>query len=590
VTGHSSTPTSWLRSKAAIYLAAAGRTALERRADHEAVSYLRAALDRADARDDGGVALQAELVPQLARAYQHLGDFEEAGKLWSAALRHLKDDAPEQVTLRRALGMSHFWCGRHAEAQEQLDAGLAAAERANDQAGEVRLRVTKAHCLQELGRGGDAMETLAPALPLAEALDDPGLLARVHRALALLHLWVGPPARAREHAEQAIALARRTGDSSIEFWARWVLAVLEGMRGDTAEMAIAVDQVNELASTARSPVLRLWTADMSIELAYFRGEWDRGISIGNKAIALARSLNQRTLLPRLLVWTSQIHLGRGEVDEAKKLLDEAIEISGINKPDESVDVHQVVPVYIGWAYYLVGLGDYYEAIEMAERGLEIAEGTGYTLWAMHRLLPILAEAYLWAGEIDKAEEIGQRIRQHSNRLDHKLGHAWADACEALVMWKRGDPAGAISLMRTAAEALDEIPMLWDSARIRRQMAGRMAEVGDTEEATVELKRVHETFVKLGADLELEKARMQFREIGQRPPPKGVGEGMAGLTARELEVARLVARRMSNKAIGKELGMAPRTASTHLSNIYQKLGISSRGELADLIRGIDQAGV
>jgi len=48
----------------------------------------------------------------------------------------------------------------------------------------------------------------------------------------------------------------------------------------------------------------------------------------------------------------------------------------------------------------------------------------------------------------------------------------------------------------------------------------------------------------------------------------------------------VARRMSNKAIGKELGMATRTASTHLSNIYQKLGISSRGELADLIRGLD----
>jgi DNA-binding CsgD family transcriptional regulator len=129
-------------------------------------------------------------------------------------------------------------------------------------------------------------------------------------------------------------------------------------------------------------------------------------------------------------------------------------------------------------------------------------------------------------------------------------------------------------------------MSWDAARIRRQMAGRMAEVGDAEGAATELKRVHDIFGKLGAELELEKARMQFRQIGQRPPPKGVGEGMAGLTARELEVARLVARRMSNKAIGKELGMAPRTASTHLSNIYQKLGIASRGELADLIRGID----
>jgi ATP/maltotriose-dependent transcriptional regulator MalT len=325
---------------------------------------------------------------------------------------------------------------------------------------------------------------------------------------------------------------------------------------------------------------------MGIELAYFRGEWDRGIAVGNKAIALARSLNQRTLLPRLLVWVAHIHLGRGQVDEARRLLEEASDIAGIDRSDATIDVHQVVPVYIGWAYYLVGLGDYQEAIEMAERGLEISEGTGYILWTMHRLLPILAEAYLWAGEIDKAEAIGARIREHSDRLDHTLGHAWADACEALVMWKRGDPRGAIDLMRTAAEALEEIPMSWDAARIRRQMAGRMAEVGDAEGAATELKRVHDIFGKLGAELELEKARMQFRQIGQRPPPKGVGEGMAGLTARELEVARLVARRMSNKAIGKELGMAPRTASTHLSNIYQKLGIASRGELADLIRGID----
>ena len=82
---------------------------------------------------------------------------------------------------------------------------------------------------------------------------------------------------------------------------------------------------------------------------------------------------------------------------------------------------------------------------------------------------------------------------------------------------------------------------------------------------------------------LEKARMQFREGGHRPPPKGVGEEVVGLTARELEVGRLLARRLSNKAIGRELGMATRAASTHLSNIFQKLGVESRGELADLMR-------
>ena len=245
-----------------------------------------------------------------------------------------------------------------------------------------------------------------------------------------------------------------------------------------------------------------------------------------------------------------------------------------------------MPVYIGLAYYHVALGDFHDAIDAAEKGLEIAEGTGYVLWAMHRLLPILGEACLWAGEIERAEQIGKQMREHSRRVDHKLGHAWADTSDALIMWKRGNPEGSVALMRKAAAALEEIPMKWDAARLRRQLAGRLAEVGEVEEALVELRQVHAVFAGLGAALELEKARMQFREIGQRPPPKAVGEGVAGLTGRELEVARLVVKHRSNKAIGKELDMAPRTASTHLSNMYQKLGISTRGELADLIREHD----
>ncbi|MEX2048063.1 MAG: AAA family ATPase [Gemmatimonadota bacterium] len=575
-----------LRAKAAEYMTAAGRAALDRRADHEALSYLRAALERVDVRTEKGAELRDTLVPQLARAHQHLGDFTAAGGLWADALGRSDSDAPEHAGLRRASGMCAFWRGRHADAHVDFDAGLVSAQTRRDDAEAVRLLVAKAHCLQEVGRGDEALGTLDRALPLAERLGDPALLARVHRALALLRVWIGPPKVAREHAEKAIGLARQAGDISVEFWARWGLAVLEGMRGDTAQMARAVDEVNALAEKARSPVLRLWTADMSFELAYFHGDWDRGIAVGEQAIALARSLHQRTLLPRLLVWTSQIYIGRGRLEEAKSLLDEAAEVSRLDTPGAPVDVHQVVPVHIGMAYYHVAVGDFADAITEAEKGLEIAEGTGYVLWAMHRLLPILAEAYLWAGEIESADRVGRLIREHSNRLDHKLGHAWADACDALVMWKRGDPQGAVERMEKAAAALEEIPMLWDAARIRRQRAGRLADLGRYDEATAELKRVHELFAKLGADLELEKARMQFRQIGHRPPPKGVGEGLGGLTGRELEVARLVAQRKSNKAIGKELDMAPRTASTHLSNIYQKLGISSRGELADLIRELD----
>ena len=571
-----------LRGKAARYLAAAGQQALERRADREAVNYLRSALERTDSEDTDGPA-RADLVPHLARAHQHLGEFEPAVELWTSALAEVPPEHPKHPAVRRALGMAHFWCGRHTDAQEHLDIGLERARALGDQAELVRLTIAKGHLLNELGMGTEAIETVLLALPIAEGLGSPHLLARVHRALALLHVWIGPPHRTREHATRAIELAREVGDLSIEFWARWALAVLSGMSGAVEETAAAIDELNDLAGRWRSPVLRLWSAELAIESAWARGDWDAGSALGEQAITLARNLNQRTLLPRLLVCTSFFYVGRGQLEQARALVDEAAEISGLGNEEGPIDVHQVVPAYIGLAHYLLGLGEYKQAIEAAENGLRIAEGTEYVLWAIHRMLPILGEACLWAGEIDRAEAVSVRMREHARQLDHKLGFCWADAIDALVCWKRGDPKSAIDLMRQAAEALEEIPIIPDAARIRRQLAGRLAEIDRPDEAADELKRVYDIFRKLGAELELEKTRVQLREIGHRPPPRRVGGGVAGLTARELEVARLVAQRLSNKAIGRKLGMATRTASTHLSNIFHKLEVGSRGELADLIR-------
>ncbi len=136
-------------------------------------------------------------------------------------------------------------------------------------------------------------------------------------------------------------------------------------------------------------------------------------------------------------------------------------------------------------------------------------------------------------------------------------------------------------MRRAAERLETIPFVPDAVRIRRQLAGRLAEIGDREGALRELRRVHEILLTLGAQDELRRARVQFHELEARPPVRPSGPGVEGLTGRELEIIRLIAVRRSNKAIAQALGISPRTVTTHLSNIYQKLAISSRGELADL---------
>lgn len=176
------------------------------------------------------------------------------------------------------------------------------------------------------------------------------------------------------------------------------------------------------------------------------------------------------------------------------------------------------------------------------------------------------------------------MRAEGARIGHRLASAWGDACEALVLWLSGEELGpAIEMLRAGAESLEEIPLLYDAARIRRQLAGRLFDAGRRDEAAEELRRVHTMFHELGARPELEATRDMFREQGVPLPTLVAGPGAADLTPREWEVALCVAGRMSNKAIAKELGMKERTATTHLTRIYRKLDIGSRHELGDMVR-------
>ena len=571
-----------LRPKALQYLHAAGRNALDRFADREAVEYLRLARDAWTA--DAPVA-EAAIVSDLARAHQRVGDYDAAIALWHELLPERADEsnAADAADLLRRIGQAFYWGGRHAEALEQYTAGLRLVADTGT-ADEAVLRLAAGVSMQELGRADAAKHEIEHARAISEQLNDTALLARTHRALLLLHIWTGPPDEARRHGSIASQLAREAGDISTEFYSIWGLAVLEGLTGRVSVMAEHLSAAEHIAEQQRSPLLRLWTDELAIELAAALGEWDRGIGIGEKAIGLARSLNQRTLLPRLLVWTALIHIGRGELGPAEAYVDEAWEISRADfVGQEPVDVHTVVPAHIGRAALHLACRRFNQAIAVCQRGLDLADRTGYAFWAMHRLLPILAEAHCYLWDVEGALAVERRIRAEAERLGHRIGLAWADSCRALAVWLGGDPAGAIRLLRDACAALEAIPMLPDAARLRRQLAGRLAETGDRAGALQELRHVHDIFVRLGAESELAKAREMFREIGAKPPLRATAAGAEGLTGREIEIARMVADRKSNKAIGRTLDISPRTVSTHLSNIFRKLEVASRGELADYVR-------
>jgi DNA-binding CsgD family transcriptional regulator len=583
------TDTRRLADKAVQYLRAAGRDASAKHANREAADYLTTALELAGGVDaSGGGAEADQVVFELARIRQRLGDYDGALELWKRALAvaSARGDVARVGSIERSMGLASYWSGAFDEAIAHFDAAINAARRSGERSLEARVLLPKASCLQALGRTEDAAREIQSAVAIANEENEPGLLARAHRALLLQYLWTGPADQARESGARAIAIAESTEGKNlgVAWSAHWALAMLGGLTGNSEEARLHLTEAQRLADEARSPLFRVWTAEVEIEYAAGIGEWEHAVSLAQRTIPLARALGQRTLVPRLLVWLGLLHFGRGDIERGRECVDEAWELSGAADPTApGRDVYGTVPAHIGRAGYHLVMRENTAAIEVGERGLRIADQSGYVVWAIHRLMPIIAEAALWAADHERARALAARLRRQSMALGQRLGLAWADACDAISELLVGDTERALEQLRGATEALEAIPYVADAARLRRQLASALARTGDREGATRELRRAHEVFARLGAEKELNETREQLRELGARPPARSITQGMAGLTGREVEIVRLVAARRSNKEIGAALGISARTASTHLSNIFTKLGVESRGALADRAR-------
>ena len=569
--------------KAALYLAAAGRDALARHADRAAADYLSAALERQSQESDA-----ANLIDDLAQARQRLGDYDGAMGLWQRARAEAESrgNMARCARVERRMGLACYWSSRFEEALAHFDAAEASARRAGDDGIRAQIQLNRGTCWQSLGKAQEAEKDLSAALETAQLLEDPGLLARAHRALLFLRLFVGPPESARAHGERSLVLAEQLGDKTVAWSAHYGLATLSGLTGDGEGVLRHIEVAERLADELGSPLLRVHLDEVTMQYFYASGNWDAGIALSERTIATARALNQRTLLPRVLVWATWFYTARGDYDRAKQYLDEAWEMAVARAArGRPIEVHSQIAVYSGLASYYLTLGDYAKAVDLGQQGLAIADRAGYVVWATHRLIPVTAEALLRVRDGAGAQRLRDRMQEESERLGNKLGLTWAKVGDALIARLSEDWPRAAQLLRTTIVELEAVPWLPDAARLRRWLADALINMGQQEEGLRELRKSHEMCANLGARAELEYAREMMKTLGMRLPAResGSGKRVARLTDRESDIARLVAERKSNKEIAKELGISARTVTTHVANIFGKLGVSSRGELADRMR-------
>ena len=569
--------------KAALYLATAGRDALARHADRAAADYLSAALER-QSQD-----LDAEtLIDDLAQARQRLGDYDGAMGLWQRARSEAeaRGNSNRCARVERRMGLACYWSGRFEEALAHFDAAEVSATKAGDDAMRAQIEINRGTCWQSLGEASEAERDLSAALAAAERLGDKGLLARSHRALLFLHIFVGPPDIARAHGEKALELAQEIGDQTVTWSAHYGLATLAGLTGDGASMLHHMGISEALSDELGSPVLRVHIDELSMQYAFASGNWDAGLALSERTIATARALNQKNLLPRILVWATHFYIARGELERAKQYLDEAFElVVARGARGRPIELHSQVAVYAGLAAYYLAVGDYAKAVDIGEQGIAIADRAGYVVWATYRLLPITAEAAFWKRDVARAQRLRDRMREDCERLGHHLGLVWVSAGDGIIARLREEYSVAADLLRKSIDDLEKVPWVYDAARLRRWLADVLMRLGDQEGAVRELRKSHEVLARLGARVEMERAREMMKGLGLRLPSRegGGGRRAAKLTERETDIARLVAARKSNKEIAAALGISARTVTTHVANIFSKLGVSSRGELADRVR-------
>ena len=146
--------------------------------------------------------------------------------------------------------------------------------------------------------------------------------------------------------------------------------------------------------------------------------------------------------------------------------------------------------------------------------------------------------------------------------------ALAAHAEGAVSFAEGDADSALPALRRAWQAWEDLEAPYDAARARVLIAQACAELGDADTSALELDAARGAFFRLGAAPDLAKLDALARKRVR---------GDHGLTTREVEVLRLIARGRSNREVASALVISERTVARHVQNIFAKLRVSSRAE-------------
>jgi DNA-binding CsgD family transcriptional regulator/tetratricopeptide (TPR) repeat protein len=196
------------------------------------------------------------------------------------------------------------------------------------------------------------------------------------------------------------------------------------------------------------------------------------------------------------------------------------------------------------------------------------------------VLPDLVEAYVRTGRTDHARQRVATLEADAIAAQSSFSAALFGRCRGLV---------DDDYVPTFEEALcrhAEVPAPFETARTQLCYGERLRRDRDPRQATHQLAAAADTFARLEAQPWLDRAEAELAACSasaERPRPRV--PPASGLTPQEYRVAETVASGLTSKDAAAALFVSPRTVDSHLTNIYRKLGIHSRVELANFVRSL-----
>jgi DNA-binding CsgD family transcriptional regulator len=501
---------------------------------------------------------------QCADHHFRAGEAQRASELLTPIVDQLPPGSLRAAALN-LLAAIHIYSDSLAEAVELLDRALSDAE--DDHALIVRILLLSSFALMYSGKLDDSVRQADQAFERARGLSMPELTSQV-LAMSVLTKCTRGDGVDEPSLQRALELEDLDADVPMQFRACAVRAITHAWTGELEAARLEAMTVRQLCIDrgAESDVMMF---DAHTALAdVWRGDFAAAEVLAEEAIERAEHIDTQNLRGVALAIRATVSAHMGRATDARNDANAALAIS------RETDTPQLaIRARTALGFLELSLDNQAEALDVLK---PLIDAFGFLPGNEMRNLdyvPYAIEVLIGTGRIADAKPMIEMLETDGHRLDRPWLLATGARGRALWWAAKGDLDEAMRAVDVAMAQHDRIPMPFERARtllvlgqLQRRQRLKQAAADTFGEALREFER-------MGASLWVDRARDELSRTKVATPQK------AALTATEQKIAELATSGMTNRDVASTLFISLKTVEANLTQVYRKLGIRSRAQLA-----------